>query len=100
MLDFLQAVPQRNDTFYDELSHASIRDGILMSHAKAYKFEHNDLEDLEKLILKQPYHQRPITKYLHCYRISFLHGRFAQSEDLVQLSEKYNCYLVIDEAHA
>src|SRR5574343_345051 len=50
---FFSAIPQRNDIIlYDELSHASIRDGIQMSHAKAYKFQHNDTEDLEKLLLK------------------------------------------------
>jgi 8-amino-7-oxononanoate synthase len=37
---------------YDELCHASIRDGIQMSNAKAYKFQHNNLEDLEKQIIK------------------------------------------------
>ena len=50
---FFSAVPQRNDIIlYDELCHASIRDGIQMSHAKSYKFQHNDYEDLEKKISK------------------------------------------------
>src|SRR6478609_4771174 len=50
---FFSAIPQRNDIIlYDELCHASIRDGIQMSHAKAYKFQHNDYEDLEQLLLK------------------------------------------------
>ena len=44
---FFSALPQRNDVIlYDELSHASIRDGIVMSNAKSYKFNHNDFEDL------------------------------------------------------
>ena len=48
---FFSAVPQRNDVIlYDELCHASIRDGIQMSNAKAYKFEHNDWDDLERLL--------------------------------------------------
>jgi 7-keto-8-aminopelargonate synthetase-like enzyme len=50
---FFSAVPQRNDVIlYDELSHASIRDGIVLSNAKSYKFNHNDFEDLERLIIK------------------------------------------------
>ena len=50
---FFSSVPQRNDIIlYDELCHASIRDGIQMSNAKSFKFQHNDFEDLEKLILK------------------------------------------------
>ena len=58
---FFSAVPQRNDVIlYDELCHASIRDGIQMSHAKAFKFPHNDLEALEKLVSKfQPETRNP-----------------------------------------
>ena len=52
-MGFFSAVPQRNDIIlYDELCHASIRDGIQMSHAKSYKFQHNDYEDLERLLQK------------------------------------------------
>ena len=41
---FFSAVPQRNDIIlYDELCHASIRDGIQMSHAKSYKFQHKQI---------------------------------------------------------
>ena len=50
---FFSSVPQRNDVIlYDALCHASIRDGIQMSNAKAYRFQHNDYEDLEKYIQK------------------------------------------------
>ncbi len=48
-IGLLSSVPQRGDIIlYDELVHASIRDGIQMSNAKAYKFKHNDLDDLQK----------------------------------------------------
>ena len=40
------SLPQKGDLIiYDELVHASIRDGIKMSHAEALSFQHNDLED-------------------------------------------------------
>ena len=46
-IGFFSSVPQRNDIIlYDELCHASIRDGIQMSNAKAYKFQHNNLEEI------------------------------------------------------
>ncbi|UJH66119.1 aminotransferase class I/II-fold pyridoxal phosphate-dependent enzyme [Allomuricauda sp. SCSIO 65647] len=46
-LGFFSSVPQRGDLiFYDELAHASIRDGIALGLAKSYKFKHNDIEDL------------------------------------------------------
>ncbi|MBF7093354.1 pyridoxal phosphate-dependent aminotransferase family protein [Flavobacterium sp. ALJ2] len=94
---FFSAVPQRNDVIlYDELSHASIRDGILMSNAKTYKFNHNDFEDLERLIVK---HQNSII-YIVTESVFSMDGDCPNLEELVLLSEKYKCYLVIDEAHA
>ncbi|HBR54692.1 MAG TPA: 8-amino-7-oxononanoate synthase, partial [Flavobacteriaceae bacterium] len=49
-LGFFSSVPQRGDfILYDELCHASIRDGIQMSHAKSYKFRHNNLEHLTSI---------------------------------------------------
>ncbi|OXA94875.1 aminotransferase class I/II-fold pyridoxal phosphate-dependent enzyme [Flavobacterium hercynium] len=95
-LGFFGAVPQRNDViFYDELSHASIRDGIRMSNAKSYKFNHNDFEDLEELILKF----QDTNVYIVTESVFSMDGDSPNLEELVALSEKYNCYLVIDEAH-
>ena len=52
-IGFFSSIPQRGDfIIYDELIHASIRDGIQLSNATSYKFKHNDDEDLERLILK------------------------------------------------
>ena len=93
---FFSAVPQRNDVIlYDELSHASIRDGILMSNAKSYKFNHNDFEDLEHLILKFP----NTNVYIVTETVFSMDGDCPNLEELVLLPEKYNCYLVVDEAH-
>ncbi len=93
---FFSAVPQRNDVIlYDELSHASIRDGIIMSNAKSYKFNHNDFEDLERLIQKFP----NTTVYIVTETVFSMDGDSPNLEELVELSERYNCYLVVDEAH-
>ena len=49
-LGFFSSVPQRGDlVLYDELAHASIRDGIRLGSAKAHRFAHNNLEDLRAL---------------------------------------------------
>lgn len=94
---FFSAVPQRNDVIlYDELSHASIRDGISMSNAKSYKFSHNDFEDLERLILKFP----ETNIYIVTETVFSMDGDCPNLEELVQLTEKYNCYLIVDEAHS
>lgn len=94
---FFSAVPQKNDLIlYDELCHASIRDGIQLSNAKAYKFNHNDFEDLEKLILRNP----NTNVYIVTESVFSMDGDCPNLEELVSVSTKHNCYLVVDEAHA
>lgn len=104
-LGFFSSVPQRNDVIlYDELCHASIRDGIMMSNANAYKFNHNDFEDLEKLILRCHFERDRGKLLKEIYIVSesvfSMDGDAPNLEELVELSERYGCYLVVDEAHA
>jgi 8-amino-7-oxononanoate synthase len=80
------------------LCHASIRDGIQLSNAKAYKFKHNDFEDLEKLI--ERFQTELVEVYIVSESVFSMDGDTPNLEELAQLSEKYNCHLVIDEAHA
>ncbi|MFV8338824.1 aminotransferase class I/II-fold pyridoxal phosphate-dependent enzyme [Flavobacterium sp. LB3P21] len=96
-IGFFSAVPQKGDLIlYDELCHASIRDGIQLSNAKAYKFNHNDFEDLEKLILRNP----NTIIYIVTESVFSMDGDCPNLEELVSVSTKHNCYLVVDEAHA
>jgi 8-amino-7-oxononanoate synthase len=79
---FFSSVPQRNDIIlYDELCHASIRDGIQMSHAKAFKFQHNDVADLEELLSRfQPTtdNPQPTTLYIVTESVFFYGRRFTK----------------------
>jgi 8-amino-7-oxononanoate synthase len=94
---FFSAVPQKGDLIvYDELCHASIRDGIQLSNAKAYKFQHNDFEDLERLLIRHP----DITIYIVTESVFSMDGDTPNLEELVRLAEKHNSYVVVDEAHA
>lgn len=98
-LGFFSSVPQKGDLIlYDELCHASIRDGIQLSNAKSYKFKHNDFEDLEKLI------QRCQTEFAEVYIVTetvfSMDGDCPNMEELIAVSEKYDCNIVVDEAHA
>ncbi len=99
---FFSCVPQRNDIIlYDELCHASIRDGIQMSKAKSYKFQHNNFDHLEKLIQKLTTDNRQSsTIFITTENVFSMDGDSPNLEQLVQLSEKHNCFLVIDEAHS
>ncbi|GAA4953785.1 pyridoxal phosphate-dependent aminotransferase family protein [Algibacter agarivorans] len=102
-IGFFSSVAQRGDVIlYDEYIHASIRDGISMSNAKAYKFKHNNLEALEKLMLR---HSELVSEshqeiYVVTESVFSMDG---DSPDLVaisQISKKHNAFLVVDEAHA
>ncbi len=96
---FFSAVPQRSDVIlYDELCHASIRDGIQMSNAKSYKFEHNNFDDLEKLI--QKFNSEESAIYVVTESVFSMDGDTPNLEELTNVTEKYSAYLVIDEAHA
>ena len=100
---FFGSVPQKGDfILYDELSHASIRDGIQLSNAKSYKFVHNDYEDLERLILKFKNEDNLNNSviYIVTESVFSMDGDSPDLEKLVSLSEKHKCYLVIDEAHS
>ena len=107
-IGFFGSVPQRNDIIlYDELCHASIRDGITMSNAKSYKFNHNDFADLENLIVKlstkkeqfTTHNSQPII-YIVTESVFSMDGDCPNLNEFVRISEKYNCLLIIDEAHA
>jgi len=93
---FFSAVPQENDVvLYDELCHTSIKDGISISTAKSFKFDHNDFEDLERLILEFPNQ----LVYIVTESVFSMDGDSPNLEELTSLSEKHNCYLIVDESN-
>lgn len=102
-LGFFSCVPQRNDiVLFDEFCHASIRDGITMSNAKAYKFKHNSIEAIETLILR---HSELVSEshqdiYIVTESVFSMDGDSPDLSQMAQLSNKYNANLVVDEAHA
>ena len=100
---FFSSVPQKGDfILYDELCHASIRDGIRLSNAKSLKFQHNDFEDLERLLTQcQPatVNQQPTTVYIATESVFSMDGDTPNLEELVKLAEIYQANIVVDEAH-
>ncbi|NMM50207.1 aminotransferase class I/II-fold pyridoxal phosphate-dependent enzyme [Marinigracilibium pacificum] len=92
----LSSVPQRGDTvFYDELSHACMKDGIRLSFAKSYSFKHNDLDDLEKKV--ERFGKGRI--FFVVESVYSMDGDFVDLNSLVKLSEKYDAGIILDEAH-
>jgi 8-amino-7-oxononanoate synthase len=95
-LGLLSSVPQKGDTIlYDQLSHASIRDGIRLSFAQSFSFAHNDLTDLEKKLSN-----RTGNVYIVTESVFSMDGDLCPLNELVALATKYNAHLIIDEAHA
>lgn len=101
-IGFFSSVPQRGDIIvYDELIHASIRDGIQMSNAKAYKFKHNDIEDLiRKCKVERARLPKDANIYIVTESVFSMDGDSPDLLAITGLAEKYNAYLVVDEAHA
>ena len=100
-IGFFSSVPQRGDLiFYDELAHASIRDGISMSRAKAYKFKHNDIEDLRGHIERSRNKNNESEIYIVTESVFSMDGDIPDLRTLAEFAEKQHCFLVIDEAHA
>ena len=98
-IGFFGSVPQRSDLIlYDELCHASIRDGIAMSNAKSYKFNHNDFDDLEQIIIKQKLQATNI--YVVTESVFSMDGDCPNLEELISVCEKQDCFLIVDEAHS
>lgn len=96
---FFSSVPQRGDIIlYDEYCHASIRDGIQLSHAKSYKFIHNDLEDLETLLEKNSASDSLI--YIVTESVFSMDGDSPDLEQIASIALRFNAYFVVDEAHA
>ena len=96
---FFSCIPQRGDIIlYDEYCHASIRDGIQLSHAKSYKFSHNDLDDLEALLEKNSASDTLI--YIVTESVFSMDGDSPDLEKMALIAEKFNAFFVVDEAHA
>lgn len=99
-IGFLSSVLQRNDVvLYDEFCHASIRDGILMSHAKSYKFKHNDLNDLKKLLEKFS-NPNETSVFVVTETVFSMDGDTPNLTEMSQLIQKHKAFFVVDEAHA
>jgi 8-amino-7-oxononanoate synthase len=96
-IGLLSAIANRSDIIlYDQLSHASLRDGIVLSKAQAFAFKHNDLEDIErKLQLRTGGNCFIVTESLFS-----MDGDSCDITQLVALAKRYDAHLIIDEAHA
>lgn len=95
-LSVLSSIPRKGDTIlYDELSHASIKDGARLSLAKRFSFSHNDLADLERKI--------GIASgriYIVVESVYSMDGDVCPLREIAELARKKEAVLILDEAHS
>src|ERR1035437_1153344 len=94
----LSSVPQKRDlVLYDELCHSSIIDGVRQSFADSFKFRHNDLAHLQRLLERNNHAE---TIYVVTESVFSMDGDCALLKEIAALCKKHNAFLIIDEAHA
>lgn len=95
-LGVFSTLPQKGDTIlYDELIHASVRDGVRLSWAKSFSFRHNDVNHLEERLKKAEG-----AVYVAVESLYSMDGDIASLVEIASLCEKYDAYLIVDEAHS
>ena len=81
----------------DALNHASIIDGFRLCKAVRYRYNNNDMSDLEKqLILSQKQRNRIIVTD----GVFSMDGYIAQLDKICDLAEKYNALVMVDDCHS
>ena len=97
-LGIFSSIPAKGDTIiYDDLSHASIREGVRLSFAKSYSFRHNDMNDLER---KLSLVKKGGRTYIAVEALYSMDGDYAPLKEIVELSKRYGAYPIVDEAHS
>ena len=98
-LGVVSSLVNRDDViFSDKLNHASIIDGMRLSGTTFYRYKHLDYDNLENLLKK---HRDKYKKAIIISESVFsMDGDIADIKKLVEVKQKYNCLLIIDEAHA
>ncbi|GAB4134867.1 MAG: pyridoxal phosphate-dependent aminotransferase family protein [Bacteroidia bacterium] len=95
-LGLFSCIAERTDTIvFDEWAHASIRDGIRLSGARSWSFQHNDLLHLESLLRKADG-----KVFVAVESIYSMDGDQAPLKEIVSLCKQYHAALIVDEAHA
>jgi 8-amino-7-oxononanoate synthase len=84
--------------FSDRLNHASIIDGILLSGAHFFRFQHNDIGHLEALLKKE--RKRFREALVITESIFSMDGDKSPLKEIAKLKEKYDFRFMVDEAHS
>ena len=93
----IPAVVGRGDYIIcDDRDHASIVDGRRLSFATQLHYKHNDMEDLERVLQKLP---QEAIKLIVVDGVFSMEGDLCKLPEIIELKHKYNCSVMVDEAH-
>lgn len=99
-LGVLYALADRSSViFSDRLNHASIIDGCKISGAKVVVYEHNDMKSLERLLEKTPV-PADGQRFVVTDGVFSMDGDIVDLPSLLNLKEKFDFCLIVDDAHA
>jgi 8-amino-7-oxononanoate synthase len=93
--DMLDAEPL---VFCDRLNHASMHQGLKAAGVRQIRYHHNDLDHLESLLQKNEHVQGH--RFILSESVFSMDGDQSEVDALINLAEKYNAQLYLDEAHA
>jgi len=91
-----QVVGKDDYIICDDRDHASIVDGRRLSFARQLHYKHNDMDDLERVLKKLPHEA---IKLIVVDGVFSMEGDLAKLPEIVELKHKYNCSIMVDEAH-
>ncbi|WP_139489738.1 glycine C-acetyltransferase [Brevibacillus dissolubilis] len=97
-LGVMSSIPDKGDiVLSDAYNHISILEGIRLSKAEMRSYNHNDMEDLERALAEsQNYRQRIVVTD----GVFSMDGDIAPLPEIVDLVEKYNAILIVDDSHS
>ena len=81
----------------DALNHASIIDGVRLCKAQRYRYEHNDMTDLEAKLQEAAGARSRIIVTDGSFSMD---GTIARLDEIVRLAEKYDACIMVDECHS
>ncbi len=93
----IPAVVGRGDYIIcDDRDHASIVDGRRLAFARQLHYKHNDMQDLENILKTLPHEA---VKLIIVDGVFSMEGDLCKLPEIVELKHKYNCSIMVDEAH-
>lgn len=98
----IPAIADRGVIFSDELNHACIIDGCRLSRAEVAVYRHRDMGHLESLLKRisaKAGNPQQFPRWIVSESVFSMEGTAAPCRELVRLKQKYNAFLMLDEAH-